>query len=232
MPDFYEAADKTTDWACERLYQKQRNFMYPRSPMGMNFDIPTKLWELSLTTLVLKPEQLYAKKMMSKNLWLKYLPVFLLIGGFFQPLAMAQPPQNPQTEPQLLTQGRGVGNSGRGNPGRGNSGRGNPNRGRSGNGSSTQQELINVSIDKREIRDFVERRDYTGYSSLPPGIRRNLARGKPIPPGIAKQRRVPTRLQERLPDYSGYEWRIYGNDLVLVATANGIIAEVLSGILR
>lgn len=190
--------------------------------MGVNFDISRKFWELSLTTLVLKLEQLYAKKMMSKILWLKYLPVFLLIGGFFQPLAMAQPPQNPQTEPQLLAQGRGVGNSGRGNP----------NRGNSGYEPSTQQELINISINKREIRNLVERRDYTGYSSLPPGIRKNLARGKPIPPGIAKQRRMPNRLEERLPDYSGYEWRIYGSDLVLVETANGIIAEVLSGILR
>lgn len=26
----------------------------------------------------------------------------------------------------------------------------------------------------------------TGYQSLPPGIAKNLARGKPLPPGIAK----------------------------------------------
>jgi Ni/Co efflux regulator RcnB len=31
----------------------------------------------------------------------------------------------------------------------------------------------------------------------------------------------------RLPRYDGYEWRIYGSDLVLVATATAVIADVL-----
>jgi hypothetical protein len=44
----------------------------------------------------------------------------------------------------------------------------------------------------------------TGYDSLP-GIAKNLARGKPLPPGIAKKT-VPASMLG-LPSYPGYEWR-------------------------
>jgi hypothetical protein len=30
-----------------------------------------------------------------------------------------------------------------------------------------------------------------------------------------------------LPRYPGYEWRVYGSDLVLVAVATAVIADVL-----
>lgn len=65
-----------------------------------------------------------------------------------------------------------------------------------------------------------------GYSSLPPGIRKNLARGKPLPPGIAK-RMVPGPLLRRLPRYPGYEWRIAGSDLILIAVATAVVADIL-----
>lgn len=63
--------------------------------------------------------------------------------------------------------------------------------------------------------------------ALPPGIQKNLARGKPLPPGIAKK--LDGRLLGRLPHYDGYEWRQAGTDLILVAIATGIIYEVLNG---
>src|SRR3546814_1604788 len=66
----------------------------------------------------------------------------------------------------------------------------------------------------------------TGYSALPPGIRKNLARGKPLPPGIQKKI-VPGSLLSRLPRYSGYEWRVAGSDLILVAVATAVVADVL-----
>ncbi|NVZ99992.1 anti-virulence regulator CigR family protein [Pseudomonas gingeri] len=65
--------------------------------------------------------------------------------------------------------------------------------------------------------------------ALPPGIQKNLARGKPLPPGIAKK--LDGRLLGRLPHYDGYEWQQAGTDLILVAIASGIIYEVLSGAL-
>ena len=73
-------------------------------------------------------------------------------------------------------------------------------------------------------------RDYWSPGpALPPGIQKNLARGKPLPPGIAKK--LDGRLLGRLPHYDGYEWQQAGTDLILVAIATGIIYEVLNGAL-
>lgn len=73
-------------------------------------------------------------------------------------------------------------------------------------------------------------RDYwTPGPALPPGIQKNLARGKPLPPGIA--RKLDGRLVGRLPHYEGYEWQQAGTDLILVAITTGIIYEVLNGAL-
>ena len=71
-------------------------------------------------------------------------------------------------------------------------------------------------------------RDYGlgGYSSLPPGIRKKLAMGQPLPPGIAKKLSS-QRLLDRLPGYPGYEWRIAGTDLVLIAVASMVVADIL-----
>lgn len=66
-------------------------------------------------------------------------------------------------------------------------------------------------------------------SSLPPGIQKNLARGKPLPPGIAKK--LDSRLVGRLPHYDGYEWQQAGTDLLLVTLATGVIYEVLHNVL-
>jgi Ni/Co efflux regulator RcnB len=71
---------------------------------------------------------------------------------------------------------------------------------------------------------------YRGYWSpgpaLPPGIQKNLARGKPLPPGIAKK--LDGRLVDRLPYYDGYVWQQAGTDLILVVLATGLIYEVLN----
>lgn len=66
-------------------------------------------------------------------------------------------------------------------------------------------------------------------ASLPPGIQKNLARGKPLPPGIAKK--LDGRLIGRLPHYDGYEWQQAGTDLILVTLATGLIYEVLHNVL-
>ncbi|ATB63677.1 anti-virulence regulator CigR family protein [Pseudomonas mosselii] len=71
-------------------------------------------------------------------------------------------------------------------------------------------------------------RDYWSPGpALPPGIQKNLARGKPLPPGIAKK--LDGRLLGQLPRYDGYEWMQAGVDLILVAVATGVIYEVLNG---
>ena len=74
----------------------------------------------------------------------------------------------------------------------------------------------------RVIRDYysVESRK---PKSLPPGIAKNLARGKPLPPGIAKTR-VPDDLIRRLPVRTGTRWLIAG-DRVLLVDANNLVVD-------
>ncbi|MDZ5741110.1 anti-virulence regulator CigR family protein [Pseudomonas asiatica] len=87
------------------------------------------------------------------------------------------------------------------------------------------------SINRGDVLGILD--GHRGYWSagpaLPPGIQKNLARGKPLPPGIAKK--LDGRLLGQLPHYDGYEWMQAGADLILVAVATGIIYEVLNGAL-
>ena len=43
--------------------------------------------------------------------------------------------------------------------------------------------LLSVSIGSGDARRIAERHGYVGYAPLPPGIRKNLARGKPLVSG-------------------------------------------------
>jgi hypothetical protein len=126
--------------------------------------------------------------------------------------------------------GQGQGKGGQGNKGEhGNSGN-KGNQGGKGNPSGGGGDWHNgPSIDRGGILGLVGgHRDYWSPGpALPPGIQKNLARGKPLPPGIAKK--LDGRLLGRLPHYDGYEWRQAGTDLILVAIASGIIYEVLNG---
>ena len=89
--------------------------------------------------------------------------------------------------------------------------------------------LVQVSVSFAQARQIAVDHGYTGYASLPPGIRKNLARGKPLPPGIAKKVAPGPMLQE-LPRYDGYEWRVCGADLILVQIATAVVADVLAGV--
>ncbi|PAU74609.1 anti-virulence regulator CigR family protein [Halomonas salipaludis] len=86
------------------------------------------------------------------------------------------------------------------------------------------------SLEERVIRRiFEDNRDYVSRDAdLPPGIRKNLERGKPLPPGIAK--RFDDRLHGQLPRYEGYEWRQAGQDAILVDIANEVVYEILRGV--
>ena len=88
---------------------------------------------------------------------------------------------------------------------------------------------VGVSISTGDARRLAERYGYVGYSPLPPGIAKNLARGKPLPPGIAKKM-VPGPMLRELPVRSGHEWRIAGDDLILVSLGSGLVVEVMGDI--
>jgi len=65
------------------------------------------------------------------------------------------------------------------------------------------------------------------HKSLPPGIARNLQRGKPLPPGIAKQA-LPLRLVQLLPaPPRGYERVVVGGKILLVEIATQVIHDIL-----
>ncbi len=66
---------------------------------------------------------------------------------------------------------------------------------------------------------------------LPPGIAKNMQRGKPLPPGIAK-RYLPNDLILELPPLpSGYERIIVVGKILIVEISTQIIHDVLSDIL-
>lgn len=89
--------------------------------------------------------------------------------------------------------------------------------------------LVSVSISSQQARLLAVQGGHTGYKPLPPGIRKNLARGKRLPPGIAKQV-APAGMVRQLPQYPGYEWQVCGSDLVLVAVGTLIVAAVLNAV--
>jgi hypothetical protein len=69
-----------------------------------------------------------------------------------------------------------------------------------------------------------------GHRALPPGIEKNLARGKPLPPGIAKQV-LPAELIKVLPAVPrGYERIILGSKILLVEVATQVIHDVLEDV--
>lgn len=64
-------------------------------------------------------------------------------------------------------------------------------------------------------------------NGLPPGIAKNLQRGKPLPPGIAKQY-LPQDLLLQLPrPGNGLEYLVVAGKLLLVDVATQVIREVL-----
>jgi hypothetical protein len=66
---------------------------------------------------------------------------------------------------------------------------------------------------------------------LPPGIARNLARGKPLPPGIAKQY-LPADLIVVLPSLdSSLEYVVAARKLLLVDAATQVVRDVLIDVL-
>jgi len=96
----------------------------------------------------------------------------------------------------------------------------------------TIQAGIAFSLHEREqIVAFFGERGPEGVKPLPPGIRKNLARGKPLPPGIAKKTLAP-ELIRLLPPRSGYDVVQVGWDVVLVEVATGIIHDVLMDVIR
>jgi hypothetical protein len=81
------------------------------------------------------------------------------------------------------------------------------------------------SDERRIITDYFRVNPYA-VAPLPPGIAKQVARGKPLPPGIAKKY-PPGPLLGRLPPRPGYEWVLVGRDVLLVSLATAVVVDVL-----
>lgn len=96
-------------------------------------------------------------------------------------------------------------------------------------------DMVLTADAKTTIREFYSGRPpakgNTKVKSLPPGIRKNLERGKPLPPGIAK-RAAPADLHSRIQIPAGYELFEVGLDVVLVNAATQVIQDVLLDVIR
>jgi hypothetical protein len=102
---------------------------------------------------------------------------------------------------------------------------------RRGNGSGSSSG-VTFSVDVRAaIGEFYSTHASPGAQALPPGIRKRLERGKPLPPGIAK-RSAPPAVQAvaHLPE--GYEIIEVGLDVLLVEIATSVIHDVLMDVVR
>ena len=128
--------------------------------------------------------------------------------------------------PALADQGKGKGKGNSGKP----------------NGTTTEEVVEGItagvlgailSDDERRIihRYFGEHPDAVKVKELPPGIRKKLARGGAMPPGIAMQV-LPDGLHRQLPPRFGQHYEIIGTDVVLVETATRVIVDVLKDVLR
>jgi hypothetical protein len=103
---------------------------------------------------------------------------------------------------------------------------------RDDNGSAVEIGItIAFSPQERDvINTYFDRHSY-GVQRLPPGIAKNLARGKPLPPGIAKKQ-LPGDLLAGLPRHPGYDYVLAGTDVLLVEIATNVVTDVLRGVVR
>lgn len=105
-------------------------------------------------------------------------------------------------------------------------------QGRGNAGGAQAPPTVELAVDVvAQVREFYGSRASTGVRALPPGIRRRLERGKPLPPGIAKQV-APGALLDRIDLPRGFELLEVGVDVLLVEAATGIIHDLLMDVIR
>jgi hypothetical protein len=131
--------------------------------------------------------------------------------------------------------GQGHGN-GHGNSGNNGHGNGHGNSGNNGHktGHGKNNTAVNSAVfsknDRTTISHFFHANPFP-VSNLPPGIAMNVARGKPLPPGIQKVF-LPSGLISQLPARPGFEYLQAGKDVLLVNSSTGVVSDILSNVLK
>lgn len=91
-----------------------------------------------------------------------------------------------------------------------------------GSGGAT---IMFSSADSTLVRVYFAQ-NQTVWTGMPPGIAKNYARGKKLPPGIA-MKMLPADLRARLPTREGHEYARVGQDVILIQTATGIVVDMI-----
>ncbi len=85
--------------------------------------------------------------------------------------------------------------------------------------------------DSSSKQAYEKKQAHKKKKGLPPGIAKNLQRGKPLPPGIAKKY-LPGDLQGKLPPApDGYERVALDGKILLIEIATQVVADVLTDVL-
>ncbi len=95
------------------------------------------------------------------------------------------------------------------------------------------------AVERALIGDYVRKAKTSGRGlpsglaqrQLPPGLQKHIERTGRLPPGLEK-RRLPGDLRALLPVRSGQDYRVVGNDIVLIEIATELILDVMKDVLR
>ena len=100
-------------------------------------------------------------------------------------------------------------------------------------GDATTDRLLGTvisAVERALIGDYVAKGKISG-GGLPPGLQKHIDRTGRLPPGLEK-RRLPGDLRGLLPLRSGQDYRVVGNDIVLIEIATELILDVMKDVLR
>ena len=118
--------------------------------------------------------------------------------------------------------------------------KGKANKSTSGNVSTGDLLATIISATERAlIGDYVQKAKASSQGlppglanrPLPPGLQKHIDRTGRLPPGLEK-RRLPGDLRGLLPARKGQDYRVVGNDIVLIETATSLILDIMKGVLR
>ncbi len=96
------------------------------------------------------------------------------------------------------------------------------------------------AVERARIGDYLRKAKASGRGlppglanrqHLPPGLQKHIERTGRLPPGLEK-RWLPGDLRRLLPYHTGRDYRVVGNDIVLIETATELILDVMKGVLR
>ncbi len=97
--------------------------------------------------------------------------------------------------------------------------------------SATERALIGDYVQKAKASGQGLPPGLAKRQHLPPGLQKHIERTGRLPPGLEK-RRLPGDLRGLLPYRKGLDYRVVGNDIVLIETATEVILDVMKDVLR